>query len=141
MSRYAAGSKVAQGFYWNVGRWELANVPAGGGSLGGQSGDTFVRIPFLAALVLAPVMGLVYVMFLPFIGFAMLLGLVGKAVGRGVHRVFVGTAAAVQPSWRPGEAYLTGEKHDEAKKEGEPRKDEKLDALSREVEKKRGDER
>ncbi len=140
MSRYASGTKVGQGFYWNVGRWELANVPAGGGPLGGQPGDSFVRIPFLLALLVGPLMGLVYVMFLPFIGFAMLLGVVGKAIGRAVHRLFVGTAAAVQPSWRPGEAYLTGEKHGEGK-EGEPRKDEKLDALSREVEKKRGGDR
>lgn len=140
MKRYASGTKVGQGFYWNVGRWELANIPAGGGELAGEAGDGFVKLPFLLALVIAPLMGLLYVMFLPFIGFAMLLATIVKGVARGVHRLVVGTAAVVHPAWRPGEAYLTGEKHDEKKKEGEPRKDAALDALSREVEKRRNDE-
>ena len=53
-------------------------VPKQGGILPGDAADKYLRVPVLALLVLAPMMGAVYAMFLPFIGFAMLFSFLGK---------------------------------------------------------------
>ena len=47
--------------------------------------NRYLKVPVIALLVLAPLMGAVYAMFLPFIGFAMLFTFLGKkafAMGR-----------------------------------------------------------
>jgi hypothetical protein len=44
--------------------------------------DTSVRLPFPLLLLLAPAMGLVFVMFLPFIGIALTIGLGLKLLAR-----------------------------------------------------------
>jgi hypothetical protein len=72
----------------------------------------------LALLVSAPVLGLVYVMFLPFLGFAMVLHLVGTKVA-----TLVGDAAAhgvrvLKPSWAPALSFLT--RHTPAEKPEAP---------------------
>lgn len=66
------GDAVKYGFYWNVGEWEAQIVPAAGGTLNGTGDTRYLRLPLLAVLVVAPLMGAAYAMFLPFIGFAML---------------------------------------------------------------------
>jgi hypothetical protein len=71
MTRYKAGDNVKAGFYWNRAEWEAHIVRPEGGVLPGAEGTTYVRLPLLAVLVLAPIMGAAYAMFLPFIGFAM----------------------------------------------------------------------
>ena len=110
MTKRIGGTPAKSGFYWNLGKWEMTMVPKQGGLLPGDAGDKYLKVPVLALLVLAPVMGAVYAMFLPFIGFAMLFTFLGKkalaAVGLGAS----GVAATMGPSWRPGEAYLAGKK-------------------------------
>lgn len=66
------GETVKFGFYWNVAEWEAQIVPAPGGTLNGDETAKYVRMPLLALLIVAPLMGAAYAMFLPFIGFAML---------------------------------------------------------------------
>lgn len=66
------GETVKFGFYWNVAEWEAQIVPAEGGELKGDEATKYVRLPLLALLIVAPLMGAAYAMFLPFIGFAML---------------------------------------------------------------------
>lgn len=70
--RRRGGDAVTFGFYWNVAEWEVQIVPAAGGRLAGGEEARYVRLPLLALLVVAPLMGAAYAMFLPFIGFAML---------------------------------------------------------------------
>lgn len=65
------GEAVKFGFYWNVAEWQAQIVPAAGGTLNGDEGSKYLRLPLLALLVVAPLMGAAYAMFLPFIGFAM----------------------------------------------------------------------
>jgi hypothetical protein len=73
------GEAVKFGFYWNVAEWEAQVVPAAGATLEGDAGTRYVRLPLLALLVVAPLMGAAYAMFLPFIGFAMVaMFLVGR---------------------------------------------------------------
>lgn len=69
--RYKGGDVVKAGFYWNPAEWEAKIVPAEGGPLAGTAETRYFRVPILVVLALAPIMGLTYAMFLPFIGFAM----------------------------------------------------------------------
>jgi hypothetical protein len=68
---FRGGDTVRFGFYWNRREWEARIVPKEGGTLPGAPEVTYLRLPLVAVLVLAPLMGAAYAMFLPFIGFAM----------------------------------------------------------------------
>ena len=87
MTTYTGGDTVMAGFYWNQGKWEAEVVPAAGGLLPGDTTVTYRRIPWPALLVVAPVMGGAFAMFLPFIGLAMLVQYAYRAAtGRPVSR-------------------------------------------------------
>lgn len=82
LMKYHGGDNVRFGFYWNVREWEAQIVPKEGDMLKGSPSVTYIRMPLVALLVLAPLMGAVYAMFLPFIGIAMvILYLAGKFRG------------------------------------------------------------
>jgi len=72
MTKYRGGDTVKAGFYWNRGAWGVELVPAEGGALAGDPLTNYVRVPWPALLVIAPVMGGAFAMFLPFIGIALL---------------------------------------------------------------------
>jgi len=106
MFRHTGGETTRHGFYWNARTWAITVVERQGGELPGDARDRYARIPVLAMLVVAPFMGAAYVMFLPFIGFAMVLDFVARRVGRGAKASALTLSAVVSPRWRPGEAYL-----------------------------------
>jgi hypothetical protein len=73
MARHFNGETVKAGFYFNLASWEVQALSGDGGVLGGKVGEPWVRMPAILLLVLAPIMGAAYVVFLPFIGIAMFL--------------------------------------------------------------------
>jgi hypothetical protein len=111
---YTGGTKVKNGFYWSMQAWDMAMVPAEGGQLPGDGARTYTRIPTVLFLLLAPMMGALYVVFLPFVGFAMVLGYAARWAKRGVTDTAMNVAVAVAPSWAPGEAYLAARKREKA---------------------------
>jgi hypothetical protein len=64
-------------------------------------------MPAAAIVIAAPVIGLAYAAFLPFIGIAMLLKLVGQKIGSGARDMVTGGAHF---GFRPSESYLAGKK-------------------------------
>lgn len=80
MTKYKGGETVKAGFYWNRGTWGVELVPAEGGALPGEETTTYVRVPWPLLLVIAPVMGGAFAMFLPFIGIALLVQFAWAAV-------------------------------------------------------------
>jgi hypothetical protein len=82
------GTKVKEGFYWGMKGWDVQVIERGGGTLPGDASRRYLRIPALAMLLLGPVMGAVFAMFLPFIGLAMFADHAGRAIGRGIARLF-----------------------------------------------------
>ena len=128
MFKYKGGQAAKSGFYWNARTWSITMLERQGGVLPGAAEDRYARIPVLAMLVVAPFMGAAYVMFLPFIGIAMVADFVARRLGRGVKAGALAMAAAVSPQWRPGEAYLAKDEKDEKaeaeKTEGEDTNDE-----------------
>jgi hypothetical protein len=91
MFTYTGGETVKGGFYWNRGTWHLENVEGKSGTLPGGGETRYVWVPTLLMLLLAPVMGGLFVVFLPFIGFALLFGALGKWAFAAFHTA---TAAA-----------------------------------------------
>lgn len=116
MARYEGGTKVNYGFYWSAKAWDMAMVPAEGGLLPGGSEQHYTRIPTFLFLLMAPVMGALYVVFLPFAGFALLAAHAARAIKRLATDAFMHVAVAVSPQWAPGEAYLAGRKRAKAEK-------------------------
>ncbi len=67
------GSKVPAGFYFNKSNWEIVTVSGKkGGVLPGDAKTDYAKIPAVAMLVAAPVLGAAFVVFLPVIGFGLL---------------------------------------------------------------------
>jgi hypothetical protein len=91
----------------------------------------------IGKLLLAPVVGGLYVVAMPFIGIAMLANAIAKNLLGHAERGAADLAATMTPGWQPGEAHLTGKRPGD-KGEGEAAAtDEKIEELAREVEEKR----
>jgi hypothetical protein len=117
MLRHNGGEIVGNGTYWNLSNGERIDIAAEG-TLPGDRKRTFYRMPAAAIIVVAPVIGLIYAAFLPFIGIAMLVKLVAQKIGGAVMETVQGSASF---AWRPSESYLSGRKNrakkDEASKD------------------------
>jgi hypothetical protein len=135
MTKYTGGMKVTGGYYWNTSNWEVETVPNEGGRLRATDGARYVKVPFPALFVIVPLLGALFLMFLPFIGFALFAYAVVKKVTGGVKQGATELAATVQPGqFAAGSAYFTGKPGEEKKDEspGAPKSPE-LEALEKEI--------
>jgi hypothetical protein len=136
MAKYTGGAKVKSGYYWHTRSWHVEAIPEEGGTLQGDRTASYVKVPFPVLFVVVPVMGLLFLMFLPFIGFGLFAYAIAKRVTGGVRRGATELASTIHPGMVPGEAYLTG-KAGEEKKEPEkgaaPAAPEAIEKLEKEV--------
>ena len=80
------GTKVPAGFYFNKANWEIVTVSGKkGGLLPGDVKTDYLKIPAVAMLAAAPVLGAAFVVFLPVIGFALLATAAFKKAARTVE--------------------------------------------------------
>ena len=118
MLKHNGGERVGKGTYWNLSNGERVDIQEEG-ILPGNVKKTYYRMPAAAIIVAAPVLGLMYAAFLPFIGIAMAVKLVGQKIGGGLMETVQGSASF---GFRPSESYLAGKKKnakkDEASEEG-----------------------
>ena len=121
MLKHNGGERVGKGTYWNLGNGERVDIQEEG-ILPGNGKKTYYRMPAAAIIVAAPVLGLMYAAFLPFIGIAMAMKLVGQKMGGRVMETVQGTASF---GWRPSESYLSGRKKKAKKDEVSKETDEK----------------
>ena len=77
---YATGDISSLRKGQHPGKWEIIPVGKRGDVLPGAEEVNYIRVPTIALMVLGPMLGGVYMMFLPFIGFAMLFWVAGKKV-------------------------------------------------------------
>ncbi len=110
------GHKVAAGTYWNMMNGERIDMDHEG-VLPGDRNTMYVKAPSAVMLAVGPVLGLIFAVFLPFIGIAMAVSLAGKKVVEGLASA---AAGSVSFGWRPIEAYLAGRKR---KKEARQKKE------------------
>jgi hypothetical protein len=101
------GETVGKGTYWNFSTGERVNIE-GRGVLPGDVSQSYYKFRPAVILLAGPVLGLVYAVFLPFIGIAMLATVLSKKLFSGaLHTAQMGAGF----SWNPSEAYLTGKKN------------------------------
>ena len=68
MTTYESGAAVHGGFYFNPSRWSIEAVANGGARLPAGPGR-WLRVPAMLALLLTPILGAAFLVFLPLIGF------------------------------------------------------------------------
>jgi hypothetical protein len=115
---YAGGTAVKHGFYWSMQAWDMAMIPAEGGTLPGSTDRHYSHIPTFLFLLMAPFMGALYVVFLPFIGFALVFTYAAKGLKTMVADGFMNVAASVAPQWAPAGAYLANRKREREEQAG-----------------------
>ena len=138
MTKLNAGTPVKRGYYFSMKNWSVNPIEKDGTVLHGEAGEQFIPVPLPVAVMLAPVLGAVFLMFMPFIGFY----LVGHRALQPVARMFKKStteiAASMSPGLQPGEAHLTG-RAGEKKEEGGESKE--LSALEQEIAAKRAEKK
>lgn len=134
MTRYTGGMKVGGGYYWNVRSWEVEVVPDEGGALKGAAAARYVKVPFPALFVIVPLLGALFLMFLPMIGFAMFAYAIARKVTGGVKQGATELAATVQPGqFAAGAAYFTGKPGEEKKEGAEAPRSAEIEKLEQEI--------
>jgi hypothetical protein len=104
MFKHTGGQRVESGTYWDVMTGLRVDIDQEG-TLPGGNGAKYLKASSGAILLLGPILGLAYVVFLPIMGIVTVLSLMvqrtlGVAFGLGKHLVSFG--------WRPAESYLGG---------------------------------
>jgi len=112
MLKHRGEEKAGKGTYWNFSAGERIHLTEEG-MLPGSKETTYYKLSPVIILLLGPIFGLGYVVFLPFIGIAVITNVVGQKVLNGAARVVGDT---ISMGWRPNEAYLEG-KREKGKKE------------------------
>ena len=136
MAKYIGGMQVGGGYYWNARNWEVEVVSNEGGMLKGGADARYVKVPFPALFLIVPLLGALFLMFLPLIGFALFGYAIAKKVTGGVKQGATELASTIQPGqFATGEAYFTG-KPGEEKKDGkapEAARSAELEGLEKEI--------
>lgn len=105
MRHYNGNEKVAPGIYFNASELVFRSVEEEA-ALGGGEETTWRAVPVVVMLLAGPVLGLLYAMFLPFIGFAMLAAVTLGWVGKVVRPMLLASTRVLRPTWEPALAFL-----------------------------------
>lgn len=106
MLTYKGGNKVGKGTYWDLASGRRIDV-VGADVLAGSGTATYVRMSSAVMLLSGPVIGLLYVILMPFLGMAAVATL---AVSKVVGGLYEPVAKSISFGWHPRNAYLTGKK-------------------------------
>lgn len=112
MFRFKGGHKVGKGTYWNIADGSRVDI-TDEGTLPGDNHATYTRFPPGVVLLAGPVIGLVYVIAMPFIALGTIATLAGRKI---IGSVATLLGSLVSFGWRPSEAHLTGKKKGKKKK-------------------------
>ena len=105
MTRYHGNEIVDAGIYLNVRELAFKSLDEEG-RLPGDAAAVWRRVPAMVLLVVAPVVGLLFVVFLPLIGFLML-GMVALRWAAGhAAEALTGTVRVLRPAWQPALSFL-----------------------------------
>ena len=115
-----AGNRAEKGTYWNPSDGHRVDLTEDS-VLPGASGTTYLRMPTGGMLVMAPVMGLLYVICLPVFGLAAVAGMwlvpvIGVISGTALACIrlsggmFSTVGKSVSFGWTPATSYLAGRK-------------------------------
>lgn len=115
MFKHNGGHTVRKGTYWNSETGSMINVNQMS-VLPGKENTVYYRVPFVILFPFGMILGGVYVILLPLIGFITGVSVVGK---RAFGGVFSQLRKSVTFGWRPTEAYLAGKNKKETKEKND----------------------
>jgi hypothetical protein len=142
MAKYTSGMQVGGGYYWNASNWEVEVVSAEGGKLRGGPEARYVKVPFPALFVIVPLLGALFLMFMPLIGFALFAHAVAKKMASAFTKGATELASTVQPGgFATGNAYFTGKAEEKKEGAGEAPKGGELEKIEREIAARKGEQR
>ena len=133
MKTFNGNTQVKSGYYFSTSTLAVEVIGEEGGRLPGGASTRYYSVPFPLLFLILPVVGLAFLMFLPFIGFALLGVALAKGVAGRLHEGAGALAATVAPPQATGAAYLGGR---EAEKKNEAVSPE-IEKLEKEVAEKR----
>lgn len=113
MFKYKGGHKVGKGTYWNFSNGMRVDI-ADEGVLPGDESTTYTRFPPGIVLLAGPVIGLFYVIAMPFMAVGTIVTLVGGKILSGLFNLL---GSLVSFGWRPSEAHLVGKKKGKKKED------------------------
>jgi len=99
MTRHHGGETVQAGAYFNAKALSF-KVLEDDAALPGTAADEYRALPMIAMLVVGPALGLVYAIFLPFVGLAM-------AAAALLEKPAVAMARVTRPAWQPAWSFLS----------------------------------
>lgn len=111
MGMYSGGTAVARGVYWNPVDGQEVHIRTHG-VLPGDTSRKYLKMTAAGLLVVAPVFGLVFLLFLPLFGIGMLGILCVVPIVSGLASVAM-TAVRISSGlagagWKPSRSYFTG---------------------------------
>ena len=106
MKTYRGQQLVDPGIYLNLRELAFKSLDDEA-RLPGIEDAVWRRVPALAMLVAAPVISIVYFIFLPLVGFLMLAGVVGLKLFELGRRLAAGALPVLRPAWQPALAFLS----------------------------------
>ena len=129
MTTHHGNTTVKSGYYFSPSTLAVEVIGEEGGRLPGGAATRYVSVPFPLLFLVIPVVGLAFLMFLPFVGFALLGAAMGQAVSGRLQERAGAFAATVAPPQATGAAYLGGREGGEGSEEISP----ELERLEQEV--------
>lgn len=131
-TKQRGGEPVRKGVYLALKKGEFVSIPKDGGTLPGEAGQRYVRMPLPLVLALGPLAGAVYIIFLPFAGIMAVLLYLARKLELALARGATALVKVAVPSWMPGAAYLV-RRQAAKKKAAREEAGETLTALEQEV--------
>jgi hypothetical protein len=144
IKRHVGGEMVRGGVYWSIKGGEFIAVPSEGGKLEGGADHRYIKAPLPIVLVVGPVMGLAFAMFLPLSGLLVLLPFLGGKIRGAFSSSKVTVAHAAGSRMQPGLSYLepgtkaeAGAPAADAERTATAEQDDRLVGLAEEIAEKR----
>jgi len=109
MKHYRGTETVKPGLYFNPRQLSFKSVDEAG-PLRGSRDEVYRRVPVLVLLVVGPLLGLAYAVFLPFIGCAMVTWLLAVKAGHLAAGAAGEAVRVLRPGWEPSMAFLSRSK-------------------------------
>ena len=146
ITRHIGGEAVRGGVYWSMKAGEFIAIPAEGGKLEGGSEHRYIKAPLPVVLIVGPILGLAFAMFLPLSGVLVLVPFLADKLRGAFSSGKVTAAHAAGTRMQPGVSFLEQHPTDSAGQEkaaggaphsSEEERDERLIDLAEEIAEKR----
>jgi hypothetical protein len=133
MKTQNGNAKVKSGYYLSTNSFGIEVIGEDGGTLPGPVTTHYVSVPFPLLFAVIPVVGFAFLMFLPFVGFALLgYAIIQKVTGQ-LAKGADALAATVAPTQATGAAYFAGREGEKKNEQVSP----EIEKLEQEVAEKR----